>query len=97
MLEFLINNWGGLLIPTLAFIAFIVSMIRKIKKRKSPQPSPTAIGLLGKILGALVFRGLPHDIIGDSPTGHFQKPDFSYDDREQEKGILNDSEHEDKK
>lgn len=84
MLEFLINDGGGLLIPALVLIVCIVSIIRKIKKRKPHQPAPDNIGLLGKIMGALVFRDLPRSIVGDSPTGHFQKPDFSYDDCEEE-------------
>lgn len=89
MLEFLIDNWGGLLIPTLALMIFIISIIKRIKEKKEQQSFPNIIGLLGKILGALVFRDLPHTIVGNPPTGHFQKPDFSYDDCE--KTIIDDS------
>lgn len=63
-------------------------------KRKSQQPSANTLGLLGKVLGALVFRGLPRNIVGDPPTGHFQKPDFSYDEGEEETAA--DGEHQEK-
>lgn len=84
MLESLINEYGGLLFPLLVLIVIIVSLIRNIRKRNARQPTASTLGLLGKILGALVFRDLPRNIVGEPPTGRFQKPDFSYDEGEEE-------------
>lgn len=84
MLESLINEYGGLLFPLLVLIVIIVSLIRNIRKRNAHQPTASTLGLLGKILGALVFRDLPRNIVGEPPTGRFQKPDFSYDEGEEE-------------
>lgn len=93
MLEFLVDiwgDWGGLLIPTIVLIVFIIALIARVKKYKSTQESLNITGLIGKILGALVFRDLPRSITGDPPTGHTQKPDFSYDSSE-ENTINNDT------
>lgn len=82
MLEFLSDNWGGLLIPVFVLIVFLLCLVRRIKRYKSDQTPLNLAGLIGKILGALVFRDLPRAITGSPPTGKFQKPDFSYDDCE---------------
>lgn len=87
VLEFLTDiwsDWGGLLIPAITLIVFIIALIARIKKHKSTREPLNITGLIGKLLGALVFRGLPRSITGDPSTGHVQKPDFSYDDSEED-------------
>lgn len=86
MLEFLMDNWGALLIPGVVVIVMVISIIRIIINSKSNKMAPDLFGLLGKIFGASVFRGLPNSITGAPPTGHYQKPNFSYDE-EKEKDL----------
>ena len=87
MKEFLLDNWGALIIPLIIIVAFVVGGIQRYRERKlygiKPKESDP-LGTVGKAMGAYVFRGLPTDITGMPPSGHFQKLDFSYDEEEEE-------------
>lgn len=67
-------------------IVVIIGCVQRAKERKytGKKNDVDMLGTVGKVIGNSVFRGLPTDITGMPPSGHFQKPDFSYDEKEEQ-------------
>ena len=87
MKEFLIDNWDGLLLPAFIIAAFVIGGIQRRRERKlygTEQEEPDKLGTPGNVVGFSVMRAhLPPSVPGAAPTGHFQKPDFRYDEAEE--------------
>lgn len=85
-MQVIIDYWGLIIIDVGIAIAVIVGAVQRAKERKYfgvKKPDEDVLGTVGKVMGNAVFRGMPTDITGMPPSGHFQKPDFSYDEEEE--------------
>lgn len=87
MKGFLADNWFSLLICALMMVAVVTSFARLALRKRSGSEDEDVVGLIGRLTGSMFYRGLPFDVTGAPPSGHFQKPDFSYDE-EEEKRIM---------
>lgn len=86
MKQFLADNWLTMLIAVIIILAFIIGGIQRHKERKlygREEDDREPLGTVGAAMGASVFRELPPSITGAPPTGHFQKPDFGFDEQEE--------------
>lgn len=83
MKGFLADNWCELLLPALMFVTAVISVVRLVIRKRSGSKDADVAGLIGRLAGGMFFRGLPFDVTGAPPSGHFQKPDFSYDEEEE--------------
>ena len=88
MTSWLADNYAYLLFGIGALVVIIVAVTQRLRDRKLyGQKSPEETDVLGKagqVMGSSVFRGMPSDISGMPPSGHFQKPDFSVDPEEED-------------
>lgn len=81
-MRFIQENILTLLIAALAVIGLIRLIIRSLHSNGSPDVG----GNIGKVMKSSMFReSLPESMRGGEPEGHFQKPDFSYDEEEEKK------------
>lgn len=84
MKQFLADNWLSLLIGMILILAFIIGGIQRHKERKlygRKEDDKDPLGTVGAAMGATVFRELPPSITGVPPSGHFQQPDFGFDEQ----------------
>lgn len=83
MKGFFADNWFALMISALMMVAVIISFVRLASRKRSDSEDGDVIGLIGRLAGGTFFHELPFDVTGAPPSGHFQKPDFSYDEEEE--------------
>ena len=72
-----------MVIGSIIGIGLLIGMVQRLRERKYRGKNVTetdVIGSAGKIMGNTIYRGMPTDITGMPPSGHFQKPDFSCDE-----------------
>lgn len=90
MKELLIDNLDIIIILLFIITVLIVGGIQRRRENKllgKQNKNEDVLGTLGKAMGASVFRGFPTDITGMPPSGHFQKPDFSFDEEAEEEYV----------
>lgn len=86
MKQLLADNWLTMLLAAIVVIAFIIGGIQRHKERSlygRGEDDRGPLDTVGAAMGATVFRELPPSLTGAPPTGHFQKPDFGFDEQEE--------------
>jgi len=83
MWEFIIDHLGVLAIGGIIGIGLLIGTVQRLRERKyrgKDAAEEDVLGTAGKVMGNTIYRGMPTDITGMPPSGHFQKPDFSCDE-----------------
>lgn len=80
-MDFLLNTILPLIIPLISLIAILSVVIRAIIL-KTKNKNVSILASIGKLIGNSTLNILPKNIMGARPNGHFTKPNFSYDEKE---------------
>ena len=78
-MDFLLKTILPLIIPLISLIAILSVAIRAIILKTK---NVSILGSIGKLIGNSTLNILPKNIMGAHPNGHFTKPNFSYDEKE---------------